>query len=46
MINYNLYRHYFPVMALARSRSLMGRLGNADALAELRPLTNGVRSSR
>lgn len=24
MINYNLYRHYFPIMALARVRNLLG----------------------
>ena len=27
MINYNLYRHYFPIMALARVRSHMGGEG-------------------
>jgi squalene-hopene/tetraprenyl-beta-curcumene cyclase len=25
MINYNLYRHYFPLMALGRARRLLGR---------------------
>jgi hypothetical protein len=46
MINYNLYRHYFPVMALARSRSLMGPLSSAEALAQFRPLTNGAPTGR
>jgi squalene-hopene/tetraprenyl-beta-curcumene cyclase len=38
MINYNLYRHYFPVMAMGRARSYLRRLGNmppdAPAAAE------------
>lgn len=28
MINYNLYRHYFPVMALGRARPYLQRLAN------------------
>ncbi|MFL2546957.1 MAG: hypothetical protein ACJ0SL_06295 [Candidatus Rariloculaceae bacterium] len=25
MINYNLYRHYFPLMAMGRARTLIGQ---------------------
>jgi squalene-hopene/tetraprenyl-beta-curcumene cyclase len=28
MINYNLYRHYFPLMAMGRARPYLARLGN------------------
>uniref|UniRef100_UPI0031FF2AF5 squalene--hopene cyclase n=1 Tax=Iodidimonas sp. SYSU 1G8 TaxID=3133967 RepID=UPI0031FF2AF5 len=28
MINYNLYRHYFPLMAMGRARNYLARLGN------------------
>ncbi len=31
MINYNLYRHYFPVMAMGRARSYLRRLDNQPA---------------
>jgi squalene-hopene/tetraprenyl-beta-curcumene cyclase len=31
MINYNLYRHYFPLMAMGRARKYLGRLGNEPA---------------
>jgi squalene-hopene/tetraprenyl-beta-curcumene cyclase len=31
MINYNLYRHYFPLMALGRARELLDRAGVARA---------------
>lgn len=31
MINYNLYRHYFPVMALGRAEKYLDRLGNQPA---------------
>ena len=34
MINYNLYRHYFPLMALSRARSRVAARGR-DAVAEL-----------
>ena len=34
MINYNLYRHYFPLMALSRARSRIEARGR-DAVAEL-----------
>lgn len=33
MINYNLYRHYFPVMAMGRARHYLRRLSNAPAPA-------------
>ncbi|MEM9494574.1 MAG: squalene--hopene cyclase [Pseudomonadota bacterium] len=29
MINYNLYRHYFPLMALGRARALLGKAERA-----------------
>ncbi len=29
MINYNLYRHYFPVMAMGRARKMLRRMDNA-----------------
>ena len=28
MINYNLYRHYFPLMAMGRAEKYLARLGN------------------
>ena len=28
MINYNLYRHYFPLMAMGRAEKYLDRLGN------------------
>jgi len=31
MINYNLYRHYFPVMAMGRARPYLDRLANEPA---------------
>ena len=31
MINYNLYRHYFPLMAMGRARKYLARLGNEAA---------------
>jgi squalene-hopene/tetraprenyl-beta-curcumene cyclase len=31
MINYNLYRHYFPLAAMGRARKYLGRLGNQPA---------------
>jgi squalene-hopene/tetraprenyl-beta-curcumene cyclase len=31
MINYNLYRHYFPLMAMGRARPYLARLGNGPA---------------
>ena len=34
MINYNLYRHYFPLMALSRARSRFEARG-LDAATEL-----------
>ena len=29
MLNYNLYRHYFPLMAMGRARSHLGKRGHA-----------------
>ncbi|MEL6369132.1 MAG: squalene--hopene cyclase [Pseudomonadota bacterium] len=36
MINYNLYRHYFPIMALGRTRSLLEkwRIGATDPIRQ------------
>jgi squalene-hopene/tetraprenyl-beta-curcumene cyclase len=39
MINYNLYRHYFPLMALSRARSRAEARGR-DAIAGLADLTH------
>ena len=46
MINYNLYRHYFPLMALSRARSRISRLGREEikdllASTSLNPLETG-----
>jgi squalene-hopene/tetraprenyl-beta-curcumene cyclase len=46
MINYNLYRHYFPLMALSRARSRISSLGREEikdllASTPLNPLETG-----
>ncbi len=33
MINYNLYRHYFPLMALGRARERFRPLSSAEDLS-------------
>ncbi|MDA0338635.1 MAG: squalene--hopene cyclase [Proteobacteria bacterium] len=33
MINYNLYRHYFPLMAMGRARPYLKRVGNEGSVS-------------